>query len=65
MSHNTLNSLSPDEKITVWLVEDNEGFRTNIRDLINETEGLTCVLAVQSCEDALAISTATPHPMFS
>lgn len=44
---------STKEEITIWLVEDNERFRTNIRDLINETTGLTCVLAAQSCEEAL------------
>lgn len=39
--------------MAIWLVEDNEPFRMNIRDLINGTPGLTCVLAVQSCEEAL------------
>ena len=38
---------------SIWLVEDNRRFRENIRDLINETEGLSCVLAVPSCEEAL------------
>lgn len=38
---------------SVWLVEDNRRFRENIRDLINETDGISCVLAVQSCEEAL------------
>ncbi len=38
----------------IWLVEDNKPFRNNIRDLINETEGLSCLLAVESCEEALA-----------
>ena len=39
---------------SIWLVEDNERFRTSINDLIHETAGLTCDLAVSSCEDALA-----------
>lgn len=39
--------------IHVWLVEDNDRFRNNITDLINETAGLSCDLAVPSCEDAL------------
>jgi len=39
--------------MTIWLVEDNELFRESIRDLINETESLTCVLALRSCEEAL------------
>lgn len=42
------------EEMTVWLVEDNERFRTSIQDLINETSGLACVLAANSCEEALA-----------
>ena len=45
---------TPGHELTIWLVEDNERFRTNIRDLINETTGLTCVLAAQSCEEAVA-----------
>lgn len=44
----------PDEGMTIWLVEDNEPFRKNIHDLINATPGLSCVLAVASCEAALA-----------
>ena len=44
----------PEEKMSIWLVEDNEAFRTNIRDLIHATPGLTCALAVESCEEALA-----------
>ncbi|HCV44296.1 MAG TPA: DNA-binding response regulator, partial [Bacteroidetes bacterium] len=43
----------PADEMSIWLVEDNDRFRTNIRDLINETTGLTCVLAAQSCEEAL------------
>ena len=38
---------------SVWLVEDNERFRANIKDLIDETEGLTCEFSAPSCEDAL------------
>jgi len=38
---------------TVWLVEDNEEFRKSVEDLINQTDGLDCVLAVSSCEKAL------------
>ena len=38
---------------TIWLVEDNEEFRNSVEDLINQTEGLDCVLAVSSCEKTL------------
>lgn len=43
-----------DQETELWLVEDNEPFRTTIRDLINETAGLHCVFAFASCEEALA-----------
>ena len=41
------------EEMAIWLVEDNERFRSSIRDLINETAELRCALAVRSCEEAL------------
>ena len=47
--------------MAIWLVEDNEPFRTNISDLINATPGLACVLAVPSCEEAIAhLDTGVP-----
>ncbi len=46
------NGTSEDD-LTVWLVEDNDRFRSSIHDLINETDGLTCALPAQSCEEAL------------
>ena len=39
--------------MAIWLVEDNEPFRTGVRDLINETETLACELSVSSCEEML------------
>jgi DNA-binding NarL/FixJ family response regulator len=45
---------SPPEEVTIWLVEDNERFRKNMHDLINGTEGLSCVFAFESCEEALS-----------
>jgi len=41
------------EDTIVWLVEDNEEFRNSVEELINQTEGLQCVLALSSCEKAL------------
>jgi DNA-binding NarL/FixJ family response regulator len=49
-------------ELTLWLVEDNERFRTNICDLINETGVLLCGLALQSCEEALAHLEADAAP---
>lgn len=50
------------DHLEIWLVEDNKPFRKNIQDLINETEGLTCALAVESCEMALAHLQTDPAP---
>ncbi len=44
----------PRSPSSVWLVEDNVQFRGNIGDLVNETPGLVCDLAVSSCEEAFA-----------
>jgi DNA-binding NarL/FixJ family response regulator len=41
------------EDTAVWLVEDNEEFRSSVEDLINQTEGLQCALALSSCEQTL------------
>ena len=46
-------SASSPPDLTVWLVEDNELFRSNIRDLINETDGMRCVFDADSCEEVL------------
>jgi DNA-binding NarL/FixJ family response regulator len=63
MVHHTNSSSEP--KRSVWLVEDDERFRANMRDLVNETAGLTCDMAVPSCEDALTqlLSEAAPDIM--
>jgi DNA-binding NarL/FixJ family response regulator len=51
-----------DKTYVVWLVEDNERFRINIRDLINETKRLRCEQAVASCEEVLAFLESHPGP---
>lgn len=43
----------PAAQTSVWVVEDNERFRANIVDLINESVPLRCDRAVSSCEEAL------------
>jgi DNA-binding NarL/FixJ family response regulator len=55
-------AFDPDSITSVWLIEDDERFRANMRDLINETPGLTCDLDVPSCEEALTrlLSDAAP-----
>ncbi len=47
-------SQPPGPTSSVWVVEDNQRFRTNIRALINESTKLKCDIAVPSCEEALA-----------
>jgi DNA-binding NarL/FixJ family response regulator len=39
--------------VTVWLVEDNDLYRTTITAIINKTGRLSCEKAFVSCEDAL------------
>ena len=54
-------SLSSGSQTSVWLVEDDERFRTNMSDLIRESPGLTCDYAVSSCEEVLPhLLSATP-----
>jgi len=38
---------------TVWLVEDNDSFRNNIKKLVDLTEGLKCENAFSNCEEAI------------
>jgi len=40
--------------IAVWLVEDNSMYRRAIAELVGETAGMGCPIAVASCEEALA-----------
>jgi DNA-binding NarL/FixJ family response regulator len=49
-----INPEPPVQRTTVWLIEDNEVFRTAVARLINRTEGLQCPQAFANFEDALA-----------
>ncbi len=63
----TMNDQLPsplDETRFFWLVEDNTRFRSGVRDLIDETQGLKCSLAVSSCEEALAHLESDDPPDF-
>ncbi len=46
----------------VWLVEDNDLYRETLAALIQETEGMSCPLAVRSCEEALQALTDGEPP---
>ena len=39
---------------SVWLVEDNAAYRRDLAELLRQSPGLDCPLAVASCEKALA-----------
>lgn len=45
--------MSGAETTVVWLVEDNRLFRDSLADLIGQTEGIDCPVAVESCERML------------
>lgn len=40
--------------VIVWIVEDDDLYRTSLADLINETEGMRCPHTFTTCEAALA-----------
>ncbi len=42
-----------EEKIRVWLIEDNEIFSETVVNLLNRTSGFTCEQAFSNCEDML------------
>lgn len=50
------------EDTILWLVEDNEEFRTSVAELINRTEGLQCALMLSSCEQTLEMLESDAAP---
>lgn len=42
------------EPLTVWIVEDNRMLRSNLAELVAEQPGMSCPVAVESCEEFLA-----------
>ena len=43
----------PKPETSVFVVEDNPSYRNGLCDLINSTDGMSCVLACETCEEAL------------
>ena len=41
--------------ISIWVVEDDDLYRTAIADLLNRTEGMRCEHALRSCEEMLGV----------
>jgi DNA-binding NarL/FixJ family response regulator len=44
---------SENHKVNVWIIEDNEFYRSNLAVLLNSSEWITCNNTFSSCEDAL------------
>ena len=42
-------------EIIVWIVEDDDLFRTTVADLVDESDGLRCAHAFTTCEAAIAM----------
>ncbi len=43
------------DSIHVLIIEDDQTYRESIKDVINESEQLTCDHALESCEEAITI----------
>ncbi|HKB87940.1 MAG TPA: response regulator transcription factor [Ignavibacteriaceae bacterium] len=53
--------MTKNENIIVWIIEDNEYFRSTIEDLLNSTERFDCTAGFSNCEDAIdALSKESP-----
>src|SRR5262249_41215369 len=46
----------------IWLVEDNDSYRNNIKKLVGLSDGLQCEKAFSNCEDALKELDAAAAP---
>lgn len=53
---------SAEPALTVWLVEDNAFYRRNLAQLLDQTEGIRCPVAVGDCEEALESLQIEPPP---
>ena len=62
MKTTSINPAPPADRTTVWLIEDNEVFRTAVGRLINQTKGLHCPQVFSNCEDALVALSAGDGP---
>lgn len=48
--------------ITVWVVEDDAGFRRTLKDLLNGEEAITCRRVFPSCDELFAALETDEHP---
>ena len=49
------NTTGDIDVITLWIVEDDDLYRTAIADILNQTEGMRCEHALRSCEEMLKV----------
>jgi len=42
-----------EESVSLWLVEDNDTYRSSLSALVDQTQGLRCIRSFRSCEEAL------------
>ena len=55
-------STHANEPLVVWVIEDNARLRRDLAELIDAEPDLSCPLAVDRCEDALAGLDEDPPP---
>jgi len=54
--------MATDEVVNIWIIEDNEFYRSTISELINKSPGLRCALSLPACEEALVALEAEDPP---
>jgi DNA-binding NarL/FixJ family response regulator len=54
--------MNKSEKIIIWIIEDNEYFRSTIQDLLSSTERFNCDAGFSNCEDAILALEKEPLP---
>jgi len=53
------------EEISVWIIEDNERYRTSLKQIVNARPRLSCQQDFSNCEDALkALKDSYPPELF-
>jgi DNA-binding NarL/FixJ family response regulator len=48
-----VNPSTDDQPITLWVIEDNNAYRSSIATLVDSTDDMRCTHAFESCEKAL------------
>ena len=48
--------------LTVYIIEDKEGYRNTVKELLDDTEGMHCLHTFECCEDYLTVFRDIPTP---